>query len=296
MKFRKDMAGSGRRQPGTGTYLTTEASVWTSSALEASRIRYSWNIASRKTTGKRPTSNSIVTDQLGRPEVNLAVYRAAWSRSDRRVQQMGQKGVVRGRKPRTTIPNDLAARPADLVDRNFTATRPSQLWVADLTYVATWAGFVYVAFVIDVFSRMIVGWRVSRSLRSDLALDALEQALHARDDTKGLIHHSDRGVQYVSIRYTERLAEAGIEPSVGSVGDSYDNAMAETINGLFKAEVIWHLGPWCGVDQVEMETLIWVDWFNNRRLLEPIGDIPPREFEEAWYTRQAGVTTEVALT
>jgi len=156
---------------------------------------------------------------------------------------MGLQGVVRGRKARTTIPGDLADRLADLLDPNFTADRPNQLWVADLTYVATWSGFVYVAFVIDVFSRMTVGWRVSQSLRSDLALEALEQALHARGETKGLIHHSDRGVQYVSIRYTERLAKAGIEPSVGSVGDSYDNAMAETINGLYKAEVIWHLGP-----------------------------------------------------
>ena len=215
---------------------------------------------------------------------------------ERLMRQMGLQGVVRGRKPRTTIPDDLADRPADLVDRNFTADRPNQLWVADLTYVATWAGFVYVAFVIDVFSRMIVGWRVSRSLRSDLALDALEQALHARGDTKGLIHHSDRGVQYVSIRYTERLAEAGIEPSVGSVGDSYDNALAETINGLFKAEVIWHLGPWRGVDQVEMETLIWVDWFNNRRLLEPIGNIPPVEFEVLYYRKQQSPAEPAGLT
>jgi putative transposase len=215
---------------------------------------------------------------------------------ERLMRQMGLQGVVRGRKPRTTIPDDLADRPADLVDRNFTADRPNQLWVADLTYVATWAGFVYVAFVIDVFSRMIVGWRVSRSLRSDLALDALEQALHARGDTKGLIHHSDRGVQYVSIRYTERLAEAGIEPSVGSVGDSYDNAMAESINGLFKAEVIWLLGPWRGIDQVEMETLIWVDWFNNRRLLEPIGNIPPVEFEELYYKQQQSPAEPAGLT
>ena len=165
------------------------------------------------------------------------------STTERLRRQMGLQGVVRGRKARTTIPGDLADRLADLLDPNFTADRPNQLWVADLTYVATWSGFVYVAFVIDVFSRMTVGWRVSQSLRSDLALEALEQALHARGETKGLIHHSDRGVQYVSIRYTERLAKAGIEPSVGSVGDSYDNAMAETINGLYKAEVIWHLGP-----------------------------------------------------
>lgn len=249
------------------------------------RIERVWN-ENRRVYGARK-----VWRQLGREnEV------AARCTVERLMRQMGLQGVVRGRKPRTTIPDDLADRPLDLVDRNFTADRPNQLWVADLTYVATWAGFVYVAFVIDVFSRMIVGWRVSRSLRSDLALDALEQALHARGDTKGLIHHSDRGVQYVSIRYTERLAAAGIEPSVGSVGDSYDNAMAETINGLFKAEVIWHLGPWRGIDQVEMETLIWVDWFNNRRLLEPIGNIPPVEFEELYYSRQQSPADPVGLT
>jgi transposase InsO family protein len=180
-----------------------------------------------------------------------------------------------------------------LVERDFTADRPNRLWVADLTYVATWAGFVYVAFVIDVFSRMIVGWRVSRSLRSDLALDALEQAIHARPFSEQLVHHSDRGVQYLSISYTERLAEAGIESSVGSVGDSYDNAMAETINGLYKAEVIHRMGPWKNMDQVEMETLVWVDWFNNRRLLGPIGNIPPAEYEELYYQSQ-GSQAEVA--
>ena len=164
---------------------------------------------------------------------------------ERLMRQMGLHGVIRGgRYKKTTVVDEAAQRPADLVKRNFTADRPNQLWVADITYVATWAGFVYVAFVTDVFSRRIVGWRVSKSLRSDLALDALEQALHARPDKENLIHHSDRGVQYLSIRYTERLAEAGIEPSVGSVGDSYDNAMAETIFGLFKAEVIWPNGPW----------------------------------------------------
>lgn len=214
---------------------------------------------------------------------------------ERLMREMGLRGVVRGRKPKTTIPDEVADRPLDLVDRDFTATRPNQLWVADLTYVATWAGFVYVAFVIDVYSRMIVGWRVSKSLRSDLALDALEQALHARRDTDGLIHHSDRGVQYVSIRYTERLAEAGIEPSVGSRGDSYDNAMAETIIGLFKTEVIHLLGPWRGIDHVEIETLIWVDWFNNRRLLEPIGNIPPVEFEELYYEEKEGPVEPVGL-
>ncbi len=229
--------------------------------------------------------------QLGRE--NIPVARCTVERLMRR---LGIRGVVRGRKPITTIPDELADRPTDLVERDFTADRPNQLWVADLTYVATWLGFVYVAFVIDVYSRMIVGWRVSRSLRSDLALDALEQALHARSDTDGLIHHSDRGVQYVSIRYTERLAEAGIEPSVGSVGDSYDNAMAESIIGLFKTEVIHRLGPWRNVDHVEIETLIWVDWFNNRRLLEPIGYIPPVEFEEVYYRSQETPAALAGLT
>jgi putative transposase len=161
--------------------------------------------------------------------------------------------------------------------------------------VATWAGFVYVAFVIDAFSRAIVGWRVSRSLRSDLALDALEQAICARPQTDGLIHHSDRGVQYLSIRYTERLAEAGIEPSVGSVGDSYDNALAESIIGLFKTEVIERRGPWRSREDVEFATLTWVDWFNNRRLLEPIGYLPPAEFEMAYYHRHDTPAMEAGL-
>src|SRR5581483_10039435 len=173
---------------------------------------------------------------------------------ERLMHQMGLGGVVRGRRARTTIPADVAQRPRDLVQRDFQAQRPNQLWVADLTYVATWAGFVYVAFVIDVFSRRIVGWRVSSSLRSDLALDALEQALHARPNPEGLVHHSDRGVQYLSIRYSERLAEAGIEPSVGSVGDSYDNALAESVIGLFKTEVIGPRGPWRNVEAVEFAT------------------------------------------
>lgn len=202
------------------------------------------------------------------------------------MRSLGLVGAVRGGKTRTTIPDEAAARPADLVERNFTASRPNQLWVADLTYVATWAGFVYVAFVIDAFSRRIVGWRVSRSLRSDLALDALEQALYARPDTQELVHHSDRGIQYLSIRYTERLAEAGIEPSVGSVGDSYDNALAETIIGLYKTEVIQQRGPWRNVDHVEFETLNWVNWFNTRRLLEPTGNITPSEFEVLYYQQQ----------
>jgi len=205
---------------------------------------------------------------------------------ERLMRRMGIQGVVRGKRQKTTIPDEATARPADLVKRDFTAERPNQLWVADLTYVATWSGFVYVAFVIDVYARMIVGWRVSRSLRSDLALDALEQALWARPETNELIHHSDRGVQYLSIRYTERLAEAGIEPSVGSVGDSYDNAMAESIIGLYKTEVIYKDGPWRGIEQVELKTLEWVHWFNNQRLLGPIGNIPPVELEALYYEQQ----------
>jgi putative transposase len=202
---------------------------------------------------------------------------------ERLMGRLGIAGAVRGKKYRTTIPDELAARPMDLVERDFSATRPNQLWVADLTYVPTHAGFVYAAFVIDVFSRRIVGWRVSRSLRSDLALDALEQALYARRGANGLVHHSDRGVQYLSIKYTERLAEAGIEPSVGSVGDAYDNALAETIIGLYKTELIRQRGPWRNLEDVEFATLTWVDWFNNRRLFEPIGNVPPAELELAYY-------------
>ena len=173
-------------------------------------------------------------------------------------------------------------------------TAPNQLWVADLTYVATWRGFVYVAFVVDAYARRIVGWRASSSLRSDLALDALEQALHARPASDRLIHHSDRGSQYLAIHYTERLLEAGIEPSVGSVGDSYDNALAESIIALFKSEVIRPRGPWRNLEHVEFATLEWVDWFNNRRLLKPIGDIPPAEFEQLYYDHQES-STEVAV-
>jgi transposase InsO family protein len=201
----------------------------------------------------------------------------------RLMRDLGLKGVSRGKKVRTTVPDAAAAHPADLVQRQFVATRPNALWVADLTYVATWQGFAYVAFVVDVYSRMIVGWRVSTSLRTGLALDALEQALYARETSERLVHHSDRGVQYLAIRYTERLAEAGIEASVGSVGDSYDNALAETINGLYKAEVIRRCGPWRHAEEVEFATLEWVDWFNNRRLLEPIGYVPPAEYEAAYY-------------
>jgi len=202
---------------------------------------------------------------------------------ERLMNDLGIAGVRRGKRCITTIPSEQAVRPLDLVKRQFTADRPNQLWVADITYVATWSGFVYVAFVVDVFSRWIVGWRVLKSMKTDLVLDALEQALWARGKPKGVTHHSDRGSQYLSIRYSERLAEAGFQASVGTVGDSYDNALAETINGLYKAEVIHKDGPWRGMDDVEKATLTWVDWFNNRRLMEPLGDIPPREYEENHY-------------
>jgi transposase InsO family protein len=202
-------------------------------------------------------------------------------------QDLGLHGVVRGRRVKTTIPDVVAERPLDLVQRNFTATRPNQLWVSDFTYVATWRGFVYVAFVIDVFARRIVGWRAATSMRSDLVLDALEQALYDRETDAGLIHHSDRGVQYLAIRYTERLVEAGIEPSIGSRGDAYDNALAETVIGLYKAEVIYHLGPWKGLEDVEFATLEWVAWYNSQRLMEPLGYLPPAEYEEQFHRVQA---------
>jgi transposase InsO family protein len=198
---------------------------------------------------------------------------------ERLMRAEGLRGVVRGAHVRTTIPDPVAERPRDLVQRDFHASRPNELWVADFTYVATWRGFVYVAFVIDVFSRRIVGWRAASSMRSDLVLDALEQALFDRETDAGLIHHSDRGAQYLSIRYSERLAEAGVEVSVGSNGDAYDNAMAESVIGLFKTEVIRHAGPWRGLDDVEYATLEWVSWFNTSRLLEPLGYLPPAEYE-----------------
>jgi transposase InsO family protein len=204
---------------------------------------------------------------------------------ERLMGQMGLRGVVRGKAVRTTISNPARPCPGDHVKRQFQAPRPNTLWVSDFTYVSTWAGFVYVAFVIDTFARRIVGWRVSSTAHTDFVLDALEQALQDRRPVRqaGLVHHSDRGSQYVSIRYSERLAEAGIEPSVGSVGDSYDNALAETINGLYKAEVIHRRGPWRNCKAVEMATLEWVEWFNNCRLLEPIGNIPPAEAEARYY-------------
>lgn len=204
----------------------------------------------------------------------------------RLMRGMGLQGVIRGKPVRTTVPDKTAPCPLDHVNRVFHAPAPNRLWLSDFTYVSTWSGFVYVAFVIDAYARRIVGWRVSRTAHAGFVLDALEQALHERRPVHraGLVHHSDRGSQYVSIRYTERLAEAGIEPSVGSVGDSYDNALAETINGLYKAELIHRRGPWRSFEAVEFATLTWVDWFNNRRLLEPIGNIPPAEAEERYYT------------
>lgn len=219
--------------------------------------------------------------QLGRE--GTAVARCTVERLMRR---MDLRGVVRGKETRTTVPDEATPCPADKVNRRFRASQPNVLWVSDFTYVATWQGFVYVAFVIDVFARRIVGWRVSRTARAGFVLDALEQALHDRRPAKGgLIHHSDRGGQYVSIRYTERLLGAGIEPSVGSVGDSYDNALAETVIGLFKTEVIRRRGPWRSLEAVEYATLDWVDWYNNRRLLEPIGNMPPAEAEARYYAQ-----------
>ena len=242
-------------------------------------IRRIWN-EHRQVYGPRK-----VWRQMGRENLY-----AARCRVRRLMREMGLSGAVRGRAWTTTTQSARDVDPPpDLVDRHFTATRPNQLWVADFTYVATWRGFVYVAFVIDVFARRIVGWRVSSSLVADFVLDALEQAIYDRCDTHtgDLIHHSDRGRQYVSMRYTERLADAGIEPSVGSRGDSYDNALAESIIGLFKTEVIRRLGPWRHLEAVELATLDWVDWFNTRRLLEPLGYVPPAEYEARYYEQAA---------
>jgi transposase InsO family protein len=217
---------------------------------------------------------------LNREDIEVARCTVA-----RLMARLGLRGAVRGSQFKTTVPDAALARPEDRVKRNFVVERPDALWVSDLTYVATWRGFVYVAFVIDAFARRIVGWRVSNTLRTDLALDALEQALYERSPApeQPLVHHSDRGSQYLSIRYTERLKDAGLEPSVGSVGDSYDNALAESIIGLYKTELIRRRGPWCDLEAVEFATLQWVHWFNHRRLLEPIGHIPSAEKEAAYY-------------
>ncbi len=218
-------------------------------------------------------------------QMNREQIRVARCTVERLMQRLGLQGAVRGKRVRTTIPDVSAPRPLDRVNRQFKADRPNQLWVFDFTYVSTWQGWLYVAFVIDVFARRIVGWRVSRTMRTDFVLDALEQALYARQpgDDGTLIHHSDRGSQYVSIRYTERLAEAGIEPSVGSRGDSYDNALAETINGLYKTELIHRRAPWKTRESVELATLEWVAWYNHHRLMEPLGYIPPAEAETNYY-------------
>ena len=252
--------------------------------------------ALRSERSKRDESLSARIDQLWR--VNHSVYGAdkVWQQMrreqvevarctvERLMQRLGIQGVRRGKSQRTTRPDPKQPCPLDRVNRQFVAERPNQLWVADFTYVSTWQGFVYVAFVIDVFARRIVGWRVSRSMQTDFVLDALEQAVYARrPDPNELIHHSDRGSQYLSIRYSERLAEAHIEPSAGSKGDSYDNALAETINGLYKAEVIHRRPTWKTIESVEIATLEWVAWFNHQRLLEPIGYIPPAEAERNYY-------------
>ena len=227
-------------------------------------------------------------------QLNREGIRVARCTVERLMKDLGLEGVRRGKVVRTTLPDPAAPCPLDRVKRQFKADRPNQLWVSDFTYVSTWQGWLYVAFVIDVFARRIVGWRVSTSMRTDFVLDALEQALYARQPERDgdLIHHSDRGSQYVSIRYTERLAEAGIEPSVGSRGDSYDNALAETINGLYKAELIHRRAPWKSREAVELATLEWVAWFNHHRLLESIGYIPPAEAEANYYRRLADNTVE----
>ena len=264
---------------------------------------YRERVARRRDLSRLPARAQ--RDLLLKPEVrrvfvdNFSVYgvRKVWRQLkreghdvarctvERLMRELGLKGAIRGKTVRTTVSDKAVPCPRDQVNRRFTAPAPNMLWVSDFTYVATWAGFVYVAFVIDVFARRIVGWRVSRSAHAGFVLDALEQAIHERRPVRkgGLVHHSDRGSQYLSIKYTERLAEAGIEPSVGSVGDSYDNALAETVNGLYKAELIHRRGPWRSFGAVEHATLEWVDWFNNRRLLEPIGNIPPAEAEANYY-------------
>jgi putative transposase len=221
-----------------------------------------------------------VWKQLRRENIDVGRDRVG-----RLMAELELEGAVRGKTWRTTIPSSVAQRPADLVDRDFSATAPNRLWVADLTYVSTWPGVVYTAFVTDVFSRYIVGWKVSTTLRAELALDALEMAIWSRGttDLKGLVHHSDRGVQYLAIRYTERLADAGAIRSVGSRGDSYDNALAESVIGLYKTELIRKRGPWRSFEQLELATARWVEWYNQRRLHSSIGDVSPAEFESNYY-------------
>jgi putative transposase len=235
-------------------------------------------------------------------QLNREGTRVARCTVERLMRRLGIQGVVRGKKSvRTTLGDNAADRPADLVERRFSAPAPNRLWVADLTYVKTHSGWVYVAFVVDVFSRFIVGWQASRSLRTDLALDALEMALWRRRAVSpaqrldGLIHHSDRGVQYLAIRYTERLAECGAVASVGSRGDSYDNALAESFHGLYKTELIRHEGPWRGLEDVEYATLEYVDWFNHRRLHTELGMVPPAEYEAAFHAQYHHAPPAAAL-
>ena len=252
----------------------------------------------------RARRDAVLTPHIQRIwETNLEVYGAdkVWHQLkregvavarctvERLMRAAGLRGAVRGRKVRTTMANPALPCPRDQVQRVFRADRPNQLWVSDFTYVPTHQGFVYVAFVVDVFARFIVGWRVSTSMRTDFVLEALEQALYARQSEREgrLVHHSDRGSQYVSIRYSERLTDAGIEPSVGSKGDSYDNALAETINGLYKAELIHRRAPWKSREAVELATLEWVAWFNHHRLLESIGYVPPAEAEATYYRQRS---------
>jgi putative transposase len=206
---------------------------------------------------------------------------------ERLMRVLGISGAVRGKTRRTTIPDPAAARSPDLVRRKFEAEVPNRLWVADFTYCATWSGMVYTAFVTDVFSRRIVGWRTAYSMTTDLPLDALEMAIWARNERlDNLVHHSDRGSQYTAIRYTERLIDAGAKCSVGTTGDSYDNALAESVIGLYKTELIRKRGPWRTIDDIEIATLEWVDWYNNRRLHSSVGNIPPVEYEEGYYARE----------
>jgi putative transposase len=270
----------------------------------------SYYAARSRPPSARAVRDALLSTDIGRiHRANYAVYgaRKLWhalrregtligrDQVGRLMRGLGLAGAVRGKVKRTTIASELSPRPADLVNRSFAAPAPNRLWVADLTYVSTWSGFVYTAFVIDVFSRAIVGWRVSSSLRAELALDALEMAIWSRRtaDLGGLVHHSDRGVQYLAIRYTERLADEGAVTSVGSKGDSYDNALAETVNGLYKTELIRARGPWRTADQVELATAAWVAWWNAERLHGACGDIPPAEFEAAYHQRLPA-TTEAA--
>ncbi len=273
-------------------------------ALQVAPSTY-YGAKSRPPCRRRVVDEALKTDIARVFEANYRVYgaRKVWCqlnregiavprcRVERLMRQMGLAGRVRGKKKRTTLPDAAAARPADLVDRQFRAPAPNRLWVADLTYVATWSGFAYAAFVIDVFSRRIVGWRVAGHLRADLALDALEMGIWSRQaDLGGLVHHSDAGVQYLAIRYTERLGAEGAVSSVGSVGDSFDNALAESIIGLYKTELITARGPWRTVEDVELATLAWIHWFNRDRLLWPIGGVPPAEFETKWLKANARTT------